>query len=231
MSFLLPDPQGVLARATENSSLGCDAMEARMRMLTGCRAVALLCPFTLPCHVRRNAQDPLTFLPPKHMNTIGAGLMKIYKIVVLVGTVAATDLATDTTHMARRLEEQVLTASDSAVLATELTSSCQVCAAVIILSDGTYKHTKTFEINRDVTLRAQNQHGAILDGENARRVIVIAGSPTVVIEGLALTKGTAMVSASSLCLSKPPWEATPATVTFVLCIKSRLHRLYAWHCP
>ena len=142
---------------------------------------------------------------------MGAGFRQIYTIVVLVGTVAATDLATDATHVARRLEatEQVLTASDSAVLATELTlTHCETCADVIVLSDGTYTHTQTFVIDRDVTLRAQNQHGAILDGDNKRQVIKIEGSPAVVIEGLAITKGSGFsVSASSLCLSKAPLDS------------------------
>ena len=45
------------------------------------------------------------------------------------------------------------------------------------------------EINKDITIRAQNAGQAVLDGENARQVIKIS-SGTVVLEGLKITKGS-----------------------------------------
>ena len=66
----------------------------------------------------------------------------------------------------------------------------------LVLADGTYKsYTDAFcyscnmlEISKHITIRAQNSGQAILDGENARRVIYIT-SGTVTLEGLGITKG------------------------------------------
>ena len=64
---------------------------------------------------------------------------------------------------------------------------------VIVLGDGTYTGSGTsadgnnmLYINKDITIRAVNPGQAVLDGENARRVVYIS-SGTVVIEGLDLT--------------------------------------------
>ena len=63
------------------------------------------------------------------------------------------------------------------------------------LKDGTYTSSSgdnVLEISihsMDVSIRAQNAGMAILDGENARRGVHISGG-TVVLEGLAITKGT-----------------------------------------
>ena len=60
------------------------------------------------------------------------------------------------------------------------------------LADGTYtgsgNNVNVLEISKDITIRAQNSGQAILDGENARRVIVIT-SGTVTLEGLNITRG------------------------------------------
>ena len=62
--------------------------------------------------------------------------------------------------------------------------------AVLELDDGTYTHSSTFTINRDVTVRANNEGQAILDGENTRRVMDVTGG-IADIEGIHITKGNA----------------------------------------
>ena len=77
-----------------------------------------------------------------------------------------------------------------------------------MLKDGTYTPPRydfsmgpaVLEIAKDITIRAQNQGMAVLDGEYTRRVVQIAGG-TVVFEGLAITKG--FVSAPSSELAHP----------------------------
>ena len=74
----------------------------------------------------------------------------------------------------------------------------------LILKDGSYlssgarEHgcSQVVKILKDITIRAQNPGNAILDGENARRVVwIIAG--TVVIEGLQVTRGRKEATCSS----------------------------------
>ena len=60
--------------------------------------------------------------------------------------------------------------------------------AVLQLDNGTYTHSSTFTIGRDVTVRAKNAGQAILDGENTRGVMVVS-SGIVDIEGVHITKG------------------------------------------
>jgi hypothetical protein len=64
---------------------------------------------------------------------------------------------------------------------------------ILELADGTYtgSGTNVLQISKGVTIRAQNYGQAILDGENARRVIEIVGG-TVVLEGLGVTKGSSV---------------------------------------
>ena len=61
------------------------------------------------------------------------------------------------------------------------------------LTDGTYtgNGNSVLEISKDITIRAQNSGQAVLDGGNARRVISIT-SGTVTLEGLGITKGSAV---------------------------------------
>ena len=61
---------------------------------------------------------------------------------------------------------------------------------ILELADGTYtgSGTNVLEINKDITIRAQNSGQAILDGDNARRGIQVT-TGTVVLEGLGVTKG------------------------------------------
>ena len=67
------------------------------------------------------------------------------------------------------------------------------------LKDGTYTGSgpNLLEIAKDITIRAQNQGMAVLDGENARRVVGISDA-TVVLEGLAITKGQVSALSSEL---------------------------------
>jgi hypothetical protein len=65
--------------------------------------------------------------------------------------------------------------------------------ATLVLADGVYYGSSSFSINRDVTIRASNRGQAILDGQNARRVLTIS-SGTVRLEGLVIRNGLAAVS-------------------------------------
>jgi len=68
--------------------------------------------------------------------------------------------------------------------------------AVIVLADGTYTGSggSVLEISQNITIRALNTGQAVLDGEYIRRVIHIWSSPTVVLEGLVVTRGNGPVS-------------------------------------
>jgi hypothetical protein len=66
----------------------------------------------------------------------------------------------------------------------------------LVLADGMYTGSgdDVLEINKDITIRAQNAGQAILDGEDTRRVIKVS-SGTVDLEGLSIINGNADVSA------------------------------------
>ena len=68
-----------------------------------------------------------------------------------------------------------------------------------MLADGTYtgSGSDVLEIDKDITIRALNPRQAVLDGGDARRVILIT-SGTVALNGLSITKGsTTSVSSCS----------------------------------
>ena len=81
---------------------------------------------------------------------------------------------------------------------------------VILLTDGTYNGTgrsysgnNMLYINKDITIQAQNPGQAVLDGENATRVVYIR-SGTITLDGLAITRGRASsVSATLLNPNNP----------------------------
>ena len=75
---------------------------------------------------------------------------------------------------------------------------------ILELADGTYTGSGSYvlQISKDITIRAQNFGRAILDGENARRVIEITGG-TVVLEGLGVTKGSAVRRRQQRCHPAP----------------------------
>ena len=63
----------------------------------------------------------------------------------------------------------------------------------LVLADGYYYTTSgdnVVYIDKSITIRAQNQRGAILSGSNTRRVVAIT-SGTVILEGLDITGGKA----------------------------------------
>ena len=66
----------------------------------------------------------------------------------------------------------------------------------LVLANGTYTGSgaEVLEVGKSVTIRALHARGAILDGENARRVVSIT-SGTVVLEGLDITRGSSSVRA------------------------------------
>ena len=70
------------------------------------------------------------------------------------------------------------------------------------LADGNYtgSGSSMLRIGKNVTIRALNPGQAILDGENARTVILI-GNGVVVLSGLRITRGSA--SAVSCPSSEP----------------------------
>ena len=67
----------------------------------------------------------------------------------------------------------------------------------LVLADGTYTSSggNVLEISKSITIRALSPRGAILDGQNARRVVRIT-SGTVVLEGLDITGGRTTVRAA-----------------------------------
>ena len=73
----------------------------------------------------------------------------------------------------------------------------------LVLADGTYtgSGSNVLEIGMNITIRALNPGQAVLDGENARRVIYIT-SGTIALNGLNITKGS--VSSVSVCSSIEP---------------------------
>ena len=98
-------------------------------------------------------------------------------------------------HVARRLATITVSPSDN--LQTKLNSAG--AGDTLDLAAGTYTgsgYENVLEINKDITIRAQNSGQAILDGENTRRVIYIT-SGTVTLEGLKITRG------SFVCLPLP----------------------------
>ena len=89
-------------------------------------------------------------------------------------------------HVARRLATINVSPSDD--LQSKLNSAG--AGDTLVLADGTYSGSgdNVLEISKDITIRAQNSGQAILDSENARRVIYIT-SGTVTLEGLNITRG------------------------------------------
>ena len=83
----------------------------------------------------------------------------------------------------------------------------------LVLKDGNYTGSgdNVLLIAKDITIRAQNQGMAVLDGENAGPVVRISGG-TVVLEGLAITKGRMSALSSELAHALPPtprWMKSP----------------------
>lgn len=58
----------------------------------------------------------------------------------------------------------------------------------LVLADGTYKPSATLDINKDITIRAMNEGRAVIDGQNARRVLLLQGG-VVHLDGLNITGG------------------------------------------
>ena len=67
--------------------------------------------------------------------------------------------------------------------------SCGV-SCELVLADGVYtgSGTNVLDIAKSITIRAQNAGLAVLDGEDARRVVSITAGP-VVLDGLHITRG------------------------------------------
>jgi hypothetical protein len=63
-----------------------------------------------------------------------------------------------------------------------------VAGTTFVLADGTYQLSGTIVIAKDITIRAQNEGEATLDGQDTHRVFEIT-SGTVVLEGLVITRG------------------------------------------
>jgi hypothetical protein len=63
----------------------------------------------------------------------------------------------------------------------------------LVLSDGTYTGSSStvLNIHKSITIRAQNAGQAVLDGENARRVVSIT-TGTINFQGLDITRGYAV---------------------------------------
>ena len=111
-------------------------------------------------------------------------------------------------HVARRLATINVSPSDD--LQSKLNSAG--AGDTLNLADGTYtgSGSNVLEINKDITIRAQNSGQAILDGENTRRVIYIT-SGTVTLEGLTITRGSGVRLPLPGCtLNFPRCSSTPS---------------------
>ena len=76
----------------------------------------------------------------------------------------------------------------------------------LVLANGTYTGSGSngmLTIGKSITIRALHAHGAILDGQNARRVVYIT-SGTVVLEGLDITGGHAADNVRLAFLARSP---------------------------
>ena len=99
-------------------------------------------------------------------------------------------------HVTRRLS--VINVDPSGDLVAALASASP--GDELVLADGTYTPAadgiNALIIDKDITIRAQNTGGAVLDGQNSRRVIKIVGG-SVTLSGLSITKGSTSVRCPS----------------------------------
>ena len=74
----------------------------------------------------------------------------------------------------------------------------------LVLYNGTYtgSDTNVLEISKSITIRSLHPRGAILDGENARRVVSITNG-TVVLEGIDVTRGHTVTDVSAARFIRP----------------------------
>ena len=102
----------------------------------------------------------------------------------------AVDRALTSSSHRRLTEATVQCAGLSAIACgTNLANALSGSVDELVLEDGTYSGSSTFTIARDVVLRAQNAGQAVLDGQDARRVMIIT-SGTVTLDGLNITRGS-----------------------------------------
>ena len=70
----------------------------------------------------------------------------------------------------------------------------------LVLADGSYtgSGTNVLEVDKSITIRALNAGQAVLDGENARRVVSITTGP-VAVQGLNITRGSSGSVSTHAC--------------------------------
>ena len=124
--------------------------------------------------------------------------------------VPAKDLVPLGWHTARRLTVTLVEPGAGTLQAAVDAASA---GDELVLKDGTYTGSgdNVLHIAKDITIRAQNAGMAVLDGEDARRVVYITGG-TVVLEGLAITKGhsvSALLVHSLNVHPSPRWMKLP----------------------
>ena len=132
-------------------------------------------PDSMPPRVKGASPPPVPAPPPP-----SGKLRDLSKALVVA----------DSMHVARRLAT-INVSPGAGTLQTALDNAN--AGDTLVLADGTFtgSGSNVLEINKDITIRAQNAGQAVLDGENARQVIKIS-SGTVVLEGLKITKGLAV---------------------------------------
>lgn len=81
---------------------------------------------------------------------------------------------------------------------------------VLLLQDGTYTGSGTtmLTVSKSITLRAQTPGQAVLDGQNARRVLRVS-SGTVVVDGLSITRGSVSAHSPGIIFLCPRWKTFP----------------------
>ena len=94
----------------------------------------------------------------------------------------------------------------------------------LVLADGyhTGSSAQVVRISKSITIRALNPGMAVLDGENARRVVHIRGAPTVILSGLNITRGS---SSSGAGLHVALSTATLTAISIYSCAASNVVRL------
>ena len=117
---------------------------------------------------------------------------------------AVDQALTSSSH--RRLTEATVQCAGLSAIAcgTNLANALSGSVDELVLEDGTYSGS-TFAIGRDVVVRAQNAGQAVLDGQDARRVMIIT-SGTVTLDGLNIMRGnsSAVSAPSENFLPTPP---------------------------
>ena len=132
--------------------------------------------------------------PPANGTEVQAPSSTVTTTVLEAVDAPPWDALMSSSHVTRRLVQ--INLSPGANLQAEVASANP--GDELILADGNYTGSSTYpagptmlSIDKDITIRALNPGQAVLDGQDARRVIHVA-SGTIVLHGLVITRGSAL---------------------------------------